>query len=65
MIGWYSEEADERIGHCLYLNTNNEEVKVTEVTDDETSTSEWDDKINVGEVVKYVRSYNKSFFGSY
>ncbi len=62
MIGWYSKKSEYRFGYCIYLNSNGEEVKVTEVTDGDISNSKWDDQINKGEVVKYVKVYWKSVF---
>lgn len=59
--GFYSKKSDEIYGNTIYLNENNQEVKVTYVTKDPLLgyfQYLWDDKEFVGSLVKYVRKNN-------
>lgn len=56
--GFYSSKADEFHGHSIYLNENNEEIKVTYVTKDPLVgyfQYAWKDKEFVGPVIKHIR----------
>lgn len=57
--GFYSSEAAKVFGYSIYLNENNEEIKVTYVTKDPLVgyfQYLWSDKEFVGSVVKHIRS---------
>ena len=59
--GFYSAEAEAEYGYFIYTLKDGSEVKVTGVTlDKEGLGYKWEDKRYVGEVVKYVRSLNRS-----
>lgn len=55
--GFYSKKAHKLYGCAIYTNLENQEIKVTYVTDDPVInyySYKWDDKEFVGEVRKYI-----------
>lgn len=68
LYAFYSKEADNQCGHCLYQTTDGKIVKVTLVSSDPLTgyvSYNWDDKEYVGEVEKFVKSnkYNNFSMG--
>jgi hypothetical protein len=54
--GFYSRKSDELHGTVTWLTTQGKEVEVTAVMDDSTGEGyNWDDKVYMGQVVKFVR----------
>ncbi len=59
---YYSEQADQIYGTCFWLNSNNKEVEITAVyksKEEAEANYLWDDKVYLGEVVKYSRKGQK------
>jgi hypothetical protein len=66
--GFYSSKADGFFGHSIYLNKNNQEIKITYVTKDVLVgylSYLWSDKVYVGEIFKFVRSEKKKNYDKF
>jgi len=59
IYGFYSAKSDEIFGHCIYLNLNNEPVKVTGAFETSNPDYRWDDIVKVGVLGNFVSAHYK------
>lgn len=59
MYGWYSQQAANIYGSCIYENQQGQLIEVTCILEgfvDNDSRYEWKDKVLIGEVKKFIRT---------
>lgn len=55
--GYYSAHQDKRYGHCIYKDSDGNNIKITEVIDaTKKPITKWNDLVFVGEVTDFVSS---------